>query len=54
MLTFEKMRPEERDTCAALAARAFEDYEYFTYYIPDDQRRTRFLRTMLELSLIHI
>ena len=51
MLTFEKMRPEERDTCAALAARAFEDYEYFTYYIPDDQRRTRFLSTMLEIEV---
>ena len=51
MLTFEKMRPEERDICAALAARAFEDYEYFTYYIPDDQRRTRFLRTMLEIEV---
>ena len=48
MLTFEKMRPEERGACAALAARAFGDYDYFTYYIPDDQRRTRFLSTMLE------
>lgn len=28
MLTFEKMRPEERDTCVALAARAFEDYRH--------------------------
>lgn len=51
MLTFEKMRPEERDTCAALAARAFEDYEYFTYYIPNEQRRTRFLSTMLEIEV---
>lgn len=51
MLTFEKMRPEERDTCAALAARAFEDYEYFTYYIPNKQRRTRFLSTMLEIEV---
>ena len=49
MLTFEKMRPGERGTCAALAARAFENYEYFTYYIPNDQRRTRFLSTMLEI-----
>lgn len=32
MLTFEKMRPEEQGTCAALAARAFGNYEYFTYY----------------------
>ena len=32
MLTFEKMCPEERSACAELAARAFGDYEYFTYY----------------------
>ena len=51
MLTFEKMRPEERGACAALAARAFGDYDYFTYYIPDDQRRTRFLSTMLEIEV---
>ena len=51
MLTFEKMRPEERGTCAALAARAFGNYEYFTYYIPNDQRRTRFLSTMLEIEV---
>ena len=51
MLTFEKMRPEERSACAELAARAFGDYEYFTYYIPNEQRRTRFLRTMLAIEV---
>ena len=51
MLTFEKMRPEERGTCGALAARAFENYEYFTYYIPNEQQRTRFLSTMLEIEV---
>lgn len=51
MLIFEKMRLEERGACAALAARAFGDYDYFTYYIPDDQRRTRFLSTMLEIEV---
>ena len=44
MLTFEKTRPEERSAFAELAARALGDYEYFTYYIPNEQRRTRFLR----------
>ena len=53
MLTFEKMCPEERGACAALAARAFMDYEYFTDYIPNDQRRTRFLNTMLDIE-VHI
>ena len=51
MLTFEKMHPEERSACAELAARAFGDYEYFTYYIPNEQRRTRFLRTMLAIEV---
>lgn len=51
MLIFEKMRPEERSACAALAARAFGDYEYFTYYIPNEQRRTRVLRTMLAIEV---
>lgn len=51
MLTFEKMCPEERGACAALAARAFMDYEYFTDYIPNDQRRTRFLNTMLDIEV---
>ena len=51
MLTFEKMRLEERSACAELAARAFGDYEYFTYYIPNEQRRTRFLRTMLAIEV---
>ena len=51
MLTFEKMCPDERGACAALAARAFMDYEYFTDYIPNDQRRTRFLNTMLDIEV---
>ena len=51
MLTFEKMCPEERGAFAALAARAFMNYEYFTDYIPNDQRRTRFLNTMLDIEV---
>lgn len=39
MMTFEKMLPQERETCAALAARAFNDYEYFTDYVPNDKKR---------------
>lgn len=34
-----------------LAAQAFGDYEYFTDYIPNEQQRTRFLRTMLEIEI---
>ena len=29
MLSYGRMRKDERKTCASLAARAFMDYEYF-------------------------
>lgn len=51
MLTFEKMRSEEHSSCAKLASRAFGAYEYFTYHIPNEQRLTRFLRTILEIEV---
>ena len=51
MVIFEKMLPQERETCAALAARAFNDYEYFTDYVPDENKRTRFLDTMLRIEV---
>ncbi len=51
MVIFEKMMPQERETCAALAARAFNDYEYFTDYVPDDKKRSRFLNTMLQIEV---
>lgn len=51
MISFEPMKREERNTCAALAARAFNDYEYFTDYVPDDKKRTRFLNTMLQIEV---
>ena len=51
MLSFEAMKPEEREICAELAAKSFYDYEYFTDYVPDDKRRWRFLRTMLAIEV---
>ena len=51
MVIFEKMMPQERETCAALAARAFNDYEYFTDYVPDDKKRSHFLNTMLQIEV---
>lgn len=51
MLSYGRMRKDERAACASLAARAFMDYEYFTDYIPDDHRRARFLDTMMEIEL---
>lgn len=51
MVIFEKMKPNEREECAALAARAFGDYEYFTDYVPDEKMRRRFLGTMLQIEV---
>lgn len=51
MIRFERMKIEERETCAALAARAFGDYEYFTDYVPDEKKRRRFLNTMLQIEV---
>ena len=51
MLSYGRMRKDERATCASLAARAFMDYEYFTDYIPDARRRERFLDAMIEIEL---
>ena len=31
-MDYREMKKEERDACAELAARAFDDYEYFTVY----------------------
>lgn len=51
MISFERMKIEERETCAALAARAFGDYEYFTDYVPIEKKRRRFLDTMLQIEV---
>lgn len=46
-MTYEPMKKEEMEACVALAARAFENYDFFAIYVPDDKRRPRFLRSML-------
>ena len=46
-IRFAQMRPEQREVCAELAARAFGDYEYFSAYVPENRRRERFLSAML-------
>ena len=47
-MDYREMKKEERDACAELAARAFDDYEYFTVYFPRGERRYRFLRSMID------
>ena len=39
MLVYDLMRPEERKQCAALAARAFLDYEYFSAFVRNARKR---------------
>lgn len=51
MLRFQKMRPEQRTECALLTARAFADYAYFKNYVPDDEKRHRFLECMMKTEL---
>ncbi len=41
------MEREDLKTCALLAAEAFYDYEYFSIYISNDQRRHRFLDSLI-------
>ncbi len=43
MLAYKPMEREDLEACALLAAEAFYDYEYFSIYVPEDQRRHRFL-----------
>ena len=47
MLEFRKMREDELDACAMLAAEAFYSYEYFSTYIAEEKRRERFLNALI-------
>ena len=47
MLEFNFMDESELLECADLAARAFQSYTYFKNYIPDENRRKRFLKKLL-------
>jgi GNAT superfamily N-acetyltransferase len=48
MLEYQVMEPSEWKACALLAAEAFYDYAYFSIYVPDDERRKRFLRALIQ------
>ena len=47
MIDYTAMDPRELRGCAALAARAFYDYEYFSLYLPEEARRQAFLDALL-------
>ena len=46
-LDFRKLRRSEILQAAELAARSFDDYEYFTNWFPEKESRNRFLRSVI-------
>ena len=50
MVRYEQIRREDLPACTALATRSFMDYEYFSNYFPEKNRRRRFLEKMLEIE----
>jgi GNAT superfamily N-acetyltransferase len=48
MLEYTAMDPREWKATALIAAEAFYGYEYFSIYIPDNERRKRFLRSLIK------
>lgn len=46
-LQFELMKPDEMNECIKIAAKAFENYDFFSVYIPSDRKRPLFLRSMI-------
>ena len=51
MLTFGRMRPEQRRDCSLLAARSQQDYVYLTTYISEENRRRKFLERALDIEV---
>ena len=49
-MTYQKMKPKERQACAEMAARAFANYEYFSVYVPNSKKRAHCLKHMLNTS----
>ena len=46
-LEFRKLRKSEILQAAELAARSFDDYEYFTNWFPEKESRNRFQRSVI-------
>jgi len=50
MLDFDIMKTSEIKSCADLSAKAFQNYEYFSIFVANEKKRSRFLHTMLEIE----
>lgn len=46
-LEYTTMKRSEMRAAAEVAARAFDDYDYFTIWFPDDGQRRRFIRSVI-------
>ena len=49
-MTYEMMKPEDAKTCVNLAAKAFENYDFFSIYVPGKRKMPRFLHSMLSVE----
>lgn len=49
-MLFEQLSISEIPQAAALAAQSFSDYAYFTIFVPNENRRFRFLNIMLSVE----
>ena len=49
-MTYEIMKPKEWKECIELAASAFGNYDFFSVYFPNRQKRLRFLSNMLRVE----
>ena len=47
-MEYTSMKRSEQKRCVRLAAKAFENYDFFSVYVPKESRRRRFLRSMIK------
>ena len=49
-MEYARMQRSDIPECAALTSRAFQDYQYFSDFVPDEARRRRFLQKMMQVE----
>ena len=50
-MTYETMKKEELKTCVGIAAKAFEKYDFFSIYFPNDKSRPHLLHNMMKVEI---
>ena len=46
-MLYGRMTEDMYNVCIDIAAKAFENYDYFSIYVTNDKKRLRFLKSML-------